>query len=518
MSFGLPWRLAKSHYTHFFCLGILVMATAVVISKVQRQTRIDLKVKKAEPLVRKAGEVNFPGMSARELANLREGKTVADWKREHPDDTITVYSQRHWDLGDWIIRAEKRERLSDGREVIRRAHFYVPNLPTKLGFTPWKSQEELRDDAQLGFIQIETRETNPTTGAELAELTRAELSNQFGSGRYDSRLTFANSAYWSKTASWTPGPATFVSAHESIVGATVPGRVLAFGFLPVSGLHVDYGGGEDTCGDAFEADLQSLDAAVAGSGMRGEDLKPILLIRRRIEEYHAGNSQLKPSPEVQIVDALTEWLSTARLRGRRQYAGALLAADTALGLSMELSTHFLNTEDEAIRKRLKAIGANFTYAQLDGYVYTHGWLRQALRLDRHGPIGDLSLISMMEKGFEFSAACGDTGYGAFRRVIFEGERFLSKSQNRQLRARVHVLVANAYADFVAIADGAAEPYVAATIYVNQASWARSMAISHYRRAIQLSTDEQDQIRMLKNAWRLRAGVAPTHTTFVCVYD
>jgi len=183
-----------------------------------------------------------------------------------------------------------------------------------------------------------------------------------------------------------------------------------------------------------------------------------------------------------------------------------------------LSNQFVSPEDEAIRKRLKAIGANFIYAQLDGYVYTHNWLKKALRLDRDGLIGDLSLISMMEKGFDLSGMCADTGYEGSRRVIFEGERFLSRSRDRKLRARVHLLVAEAYSDVVALADGAGEGYVSAAKYLRAAPWARSMAIAHYRHLVRVSHSPDDPKTMWKQMWRLLAGAPPIGTHFFCVYD
>ena len=458
---------------------------------------------------------DFPSRAAQELANLHEGITLAAWMRAHPNDASLLYSHRHWDRGDWIVSADQSERLANGREIIRRAYFYVPDPPTDISLPRSASQQKLRAGAQLGFIWIEINEPDSGAGRGLAERTREELSRHFGKGQNDLKLWFANAAYWSMTAKWNVGPATFVSAYESIDAGPRPPRVLAFGFLPVSGLHVDLGGGDDVYGRAFDMELRSLDAAIAASGLAGKDLEPIRLVKKRIEEYHSGKwEKWKTMVSDEVVDALKRWLSTSRRRGRRQYAAALLAADTAF----DLSNQFVSPDDEAIRKRLKAIGANFIYAQLDGYVYTHGWLKKALRLDRGGLIGDLSLISMMEKGFELSGMCSGIGYEGSRRVIFEGERFLSRSRNQRLRAHVHLLVAKAYSDIVALADGAGEGYVEAAKYERAAPWARSMAIAHYRRFLESPDHTENQIKKWKEAWRLLAGAPSIGTNFFCVYD
>jgi len=466
-----------------------------------------------------AQSADFPTIAAQELASLHEGITLAEWMRAHPNDVPVLFSHRRLDGGNWIVRADHRERLADGGEIIRQAYFYAPEPPAGLSLPRSASPLKTRASAQLGFIWIETNESDNAAGQTLAERTREELSRRFGNGQYDLKLWFANAAYWSKTAKFNIGPATFVSAYDSVEAGPKHPYVLSFGFLPVFGLHVDLGGGEDIYGEAFDAELRSLDAAFAASGLVGKDLEPIRLVKRRIEEYHSGKSGAWQSAAGdEVVDALKQWLSTSRRRGRRQYAAALLAADISLDLSLDLSTQFLNTEDEAIRKRLKAIGANFVYAQLDGYVYTHDWLKKALRLDRGGLIGDLSLISMMEKGFELSGMCSGIGYEGSRRVIFEGERFLSRSRNRKLRARVHLLVAEAYSDIVALADGAGEGYVDAARYQRAAPWARSMAIAHYLRLLRSPNPTQHQLQRWKEVWRLLAGAPPTGTYFFCVYD
>jgi hypothetical protein len=467
----------------------------------------------AIPIGASAQTTDFPTKAAAELANLHEGVTLEAWMDAHPNDAPVLYSHRRWDWGNWIVRADYKDRLMDGREIIRRAYFYAPDPPADMSLPRSASQQRLRASAQLGFIWIETNEPVAQAGSELAERTREELSNRLAKGKYDLKLWFANAAYWSKTAKWIVGTATFASAYESIDDRIRPGRVLAFGFLPASGLHVDLGGGEDVYGEAFDAALGSLDDAIAASGLSEKDLEPIRLVKQRIKEYHSGNSEMwKSATNNEIVDALKHWLSTSRRRGRRQYAAALLAADTALDLSEQL----VNADDETTRKRLHAIGANFVYAQLDGYMYTHDWLKKALRLDRGGPIGDLSLISMMERGFAVSMLA-DTHEGSGR-VIFEGERFLSRSRNPNLRRRVHLLVAEAYSDVVALADGSGEEYFHAAKYLSAAPWAKSMAIAHYRHLLRLPRALQNPKRIWKQAWRLLAGAPPTGTHFLCVYD
>jgi hypothetical protein len=458
----------------------------------------------------------FPATAAQELANVKQGLTVMAWMREHPTDTTVSYSYSYWDSGNWIVRATHKVHLPDGGEILRRAYFYVPDPPADMTLPRNTSAQQILSSAQLGFIWIQTNESNREAGEELADKTREELSSRLAKGQYDLKISFANAAYWSKTAEWKLGHAIFVSAYDSVDAGPKHPYVLAFGFLPVSGLHVDFAPGDDLYGEAFSADMRSLDEAIAASGLTGKELKPILLVRQRIEEYHSGRwHEWKTRVSKEVVRALVEWLSVPRRQGGRQYAAALLAADIALDLSQQ----FVNPENEAIRKELKAIGANYTYAQLDGYVYTHGWLKKALRLDRGGPIGDLILISVMEKGFApLFWDMDNVYYDGSRRVIFEGERFLSRSRNIKLRTRVHLLVAWAYSDIVALADEADEGYSDAASYRASANWARHMAITHYRRVLKQQENPRTAVRIWKATWRLLAGVPPADTHFFHAND
>src|SRR5438132_7828121 len=105
-----------------------------------------------------AQSADFPTRAAEELANLHEGITLAGWMRAHPNDAPVLYSHRHWDWGNWIVRADNRERLANGREIIRRAYFYVPDPPVDVALPRSANQQKIRDGAQLGLIWLETNE------------------------------------------------------------------------------------------------------------------------------------------------------------------------------------------------------------------------------------------------------------------------------------------------------------------------------------------------------------------------
>jgi hypothetical protein len=459
----------------------------------------------AEPL-------DFPERALTELADLREETTLTAWMQDHPDDHLRFFAPGLWDIGDnWIARAELKGKLADGREFSRRAFFYVPDPPPDFLLPRHIEPQTLRARARLGCIWLETNGVSEDD----AERTRVRLSQRFPGGQYDQKLWFANAAYWTRTARWKVGSSTLVSAYESIPGAQRPARVLAFGFLPVSKLYVDLAGDtDDFFQKEFETRRRTIDEAVAASGLPRKDLKEIIYLAETVDAYHAGRSDGRNAVATnEILDALKRWLGTTRHRGRQQFAAGLLAADAALSLLES----FINVEDTAVRKKLTAIGARYDDTHY-GPVYTHNWLNQAYRLNRHGPVGDLSLISMMERGFAMCPDCADTGYEGFRGVIFEGKRFLSRSKDSKLRARVRVLLARAYSDIVALAGGGGGGYVEASKYRREAAWARRMALVHYRAALRSRDASEERNKIWKSAWRLQAHIPPAETWFFCVSD
>ena len=457
---------------------------------------------------------DFPQGATEELLELREGTTLSEWMTTHPADALVLYSHNIRDWGSWVARATRREKLSDGRELVRHAYFYVPLARDDQQLPNNSDGKKLRSQSSLGMIWVQSIESDVQSGEKLAEQTREALSKRLMHGQYDLKIWYANAAYWNKTARWNVGQTTLVSAYElSPIEGPNRGRLLAFGFLPVSGVYVDLGSGENS----YEGGSENfLDAAIAASGLTGKKLEPMRLIKEMVKEYRAGKShQWTSAVDNRTALLLKQWLDTSKkLRGSKR-AAALLAADRAL----EMAEWLGQRQDATVRTKLEALGAKFNYSALgDSYVYTNSWLKKSLRLGSRGKIGQWAFLVLLGKGFETSGTCTDTGGEAFRRVIIEGERILKRVRNPKLRNRVHLLLAEAYSDIVALADGAGDGYAEAARYRKSSAGARRKSIEHYRRTLTQIENPSEANRVWRKIWRLIAGVPPNETRFFCVYD
>ena len=176
----------------------------------------------------------------------------------------------------------------------------------------------------------------------------------------------------------------------------------------------------------------------------------------------------------------------------------------------------------AVIRALTSLGAGYVYGELGAaFEYTGNWLRAARTLDPGGPVGELAFLVQLEAGFGEPLCNGPHAGEWFRAVIDEGERYLRAPHDRAYTARVHLLVADAYRDIVALANGAAGDYADPSRYRSEEPAARARAVEHYRAAITAEPGLGPGSRRAawREAWRLLAGLAPAdQLRFFCVYD
>jgi hypothetical protein len=457
-----------------------------------------------------------------QLGLITKPSTLGDWKKERPGDAVVLY--RHGDAGapldrPWCARAETAFQLPDGTTAVRYAFFYPPDPPARFALPAENETAGLIDRAcTLGVIWTERSEKDKARGEQIAAAVRAALDQRFGEGKANAKLQFFNAASWSETGRWKPGDATMASASERGYDKS---QVLAFGFLPVSGLSIDELGRDsrediEQSPDPGAADVRLL---TGEAGIPGAARDALLAAVSRADDWREGRIKSDAQlPARQLISGLKQWLAAAeKLEGRRK-AAALLAADLAL----EGSQYAYKVADPdggaAARKELVALGADFNDSPLGGVTsYTRSWLKAARELDRDGPIGDRCFRMLMAKGFDTSGTCS-SGNEQFREVIEEGERYLAGKYDPAAQAEVELMLADAYRDIVSLAAGAAADYGEASAYAGQADQARQKAILHYRKALANARDDRASRKRWDEAWRLINGVPPAYLRYYCIYD
>lgn len=469
----------------------------------------------------RAGDV-YEQWVAEQLGLVAKRATLGEWKKVRPEETVVLY--RHGDAGapldrPWCARAEADLRLPNGAKAVRYAFFYPPAPPAGFALPAEQGSEGLIDRAcTLGVIWTERVIKDKGEAERAAAGLRSALDRSVGEGKANTEMHFFGAASWKETGRWRSGDAVMASAAAHGYDTS---QVLAFGFLPISGLSIDdlgSGSREDIEADPDPgaADVRPL---VREAGISGAAADALLAAVSRADDWREGRvrGDAKPAAK-ELVSGLRQWLAAAeKLEGRRK-AAALLAADLALEGAQYAFTVADPGAGAAARTELAALGAEFNDSPLGGVTqYTRSWLTTARGLDPDGPLGDRCFRMLMRKGFDTSGTCS-SGSEQFREVIEEGERYLAGKHDPAAEAEVELMVADAYRDIVSLAAGAADDYAETANYAREADQARQKAVQHYRSALSRAPNDRDARRGWGDAWLLINGMAPAHLRYYCIYD
>ncbi|HEX8903619.1 MAG TPA: hypothetical protein VF771_02115, partial [Longimicrobiaceae bacterium] len=93
----------------------------------------------------------------------------------------------------------------------------------------------------------------------------------------------------------------------------------------------------------------------------------------------------------------------------------------------------------------------------------------------------------------------------FHAAVQAGEDLARSTTDRSLAARLHLALADTYADLIALSYG---PEGSDDLDVPEPSGLRTRAAEHYRAALALEPALPDARRAWGNAWRLLAGLVP----------
>ena len=444
------------------------------------------------------------------LPQLAGGMPLGGWKREHTADTIEAHAPRlavpfneHW-------CARAISAPPSPVTLTRMAYFYPPasdsaSLPSN------PRSGELIDQCRLGLLWTEIEHPDPDT---FAGGVQQALVNTLGDPDPPVKLYWFGSSYWRHTAHWRLG-------RTSVVTGVAPGReVFVAAAAEASGLRFDRA--PDAAGEQSESRRQHLavlariDEALTLAGIGGPaeaDARAAVKILGPSDGWDRMPSEQEQSTVQRTVVRL---VSASRALPLDRRAAALFAGDQLLEKSG--LPPWKEDQQPAARRDLAAVGATFNWSPLgDVYTYTHPWLKQAWEMNSEGRIGELSLLTLMEMGFETSGTCADQSGKGFRAVIERGGDLLRRRPDSSIRSDVHLLMARAYGDIVAL-DSGLSPYVDAGSLAGEATAARAQAIAHYRAFFNQDRSSERHQLVWPDAWRLMAGLAPTRTYFYCVYD
>jgi hypothetical protein len=244
------------------------------------------------------------------------------------------------------------------------------------------------------------------------------------------------------------------------------------------------------------------------------------LLRAGLAVAQSSGQEFPRIPAEQVRDTLERWVGLAKGLPDFRRAAALLAADQILEIVQYASPISDASAGAGAREALMKIGAEFRKAPLEvpKIIYINSWLWEAYRLDADGPVGGLSFLELMNRGFDTTRTCS-AGSDSFRTVIQRGEEYLTEPRDPEVRQAVELMVAEAYLDIVALAAGAGwmfntdpEPYK------GSAPEARVMAIRHFRAGLMKASDSREVRTAWSKAWRTLAGIPPRGPRFYCWND
>jgi hypothetical protein len=454
------------------------------------------------------------GQIALELWQLRAGTSLGEWKGLHPDEAIlgsdTTPLARHF-LGPWCAFATHRAAAGT-LTIVRTAYFYAPPPPPSLA-VPDTGEVGLARRCVIGVVWVDVEVADPAAAAALADSVHRQLGTLYGT-EVPRPVQFFGSAFWSRTAWFSRDSLAAVAALRESAPGGRPGRgarvVTAFAYLPISGVSA---GGDAAPSEAWAPqDTFPLDSALRLAQLDTALSAPLLAALRdestAPRSAGSGDSLVKP---------LVRWLRASAPLPPPRRAAALYVADQVLGRAM-CGHRLCEKEGEIALAPLKALGAQFSWSEPGGTeIYHHTWLTQARALTRDTPLGERILLAQLLSGFDFSGTCAGGAEG-FRRVIENGERYLTRLPESSIAPDVHYLVGDAYRDIVALAHGAGGEYGDSSRYAAEAPEAARQALSHYVAALQAGAGHPAARAAWSRIWWLRAGLVPRDVRFLCNSD
>src|SRR5713226_388341 len=452
---------------------------------------------------------------AREIAQAKGATTPAEWLKAHPDEKLQMFNgpQLTNDTKHWCARTVVAHRTTTGRAWTRSVYFYDPQPPADdaLPAPEASGREVLEAACQLGLMWVDIPEGNQAVGTKLAEDIQPELASHYGPGSTPHIAAGGfGSAGWIDIRQWRVDGGVLTMAYDQFGGKGH--RVLVrLAYANSDAIH-DLVKETDQTRINLLAERDMLVRTVKEAEMPAAVTAEMTALLEKPDYFSARNL---PS-DSQVVATFRDWLAGAKSQPTGQQTVALLAADRVL----DFLDHDGVQVGEAARAAMKSLGVEYVHDELaGGDVYTHGLLKQAKALAPPGPAADEVLLFQMERGFDETGACS-AGAEEFSQVIQQGESLLSAARSlpTSTLSSLHFMVGDAYATIVWLAKTPDSEYHDPKKYQQTAESARAKALEHYRAAFNLEHGTARSQKAWKDAWRLAAGLPPTHGRYFCIYD
>ena len=452
----------------------------------------------------------FTALAESEISRLDKPSTLSDWMKLTPVD-------QNWKE---VTQPENPECLSQksifvlpsGAQALRTLSFYPPPVSPADALPALRGRELINSTCTLAKIQVEIQASNETV-TSLVQAINRQFSAQYGESAGKEELPFWGRLYDRTAERWVHTAEIVTSYRTKTVhynGKPVSdSTILVLARLPIV-YELERGACCTPPYHYIDIDRTSFYRAIsiAGAGPVSTRMEKLYEDVFRLSSSPQQVSKLDGAKWRECAPLLREWLAALKSLPPAQRAAGLLAADLLL-TAVELTDGSpLGRVENPLRSQVEQQGAVFQYNELGGsYSYTNNWLKQAQELDPNGKVGQLSTLVSLAGG-----SCD------FRQVIRDGERLLSQDIDAPTAAQVHFMVADAYADIVALAGGAAEDskYDPAQ-FQGEADSARNKALQYYQDGLSVDNASEKAKAAWRQAWRLSAGLLPD-TRYVCVND
>ena len=213
----------------------------------------------------------------------------------------------------------------------------------------------------------------------------------------------------------------------------------------------------------------------------------------------------------QLAGALEVAIKQASTKDSATQAAAFLVADRVLRLGWRPFRLNL-VEQKPQRNLLQTVGAESFLVEASGETeYAGDWLREAMRLDHHGPIGQRAMLLELES--DCASGSSTDNYHSF---IERLDSLVVTPADSEVKSTAQLLEGDAYRDIYALAHGFGKANADSTKFVPEADVAKVKAIALYEAA--LATDSTSRLaRGGKLAHdRLVSGQPPDHVRFFCL--